>query len=108
MNSKPVFVGEVGGLIYRVVECDRPAVKDGEGKHYILCHELLDYRPTEEEIGQLLGEAWQFGMKSSQGGRFRVAINGPGLATMPHFHVHIIVVDPSTKVMRLTDRIVAP
>ena len=77
------------GKKWELVEGRNKGVK--EGKHLIL-HPVGDLPLEDKEEKELLSLSLDLAAEYAIApGRFRIALNGPGLRTQSTFHIHIII-----------------
>jgi diadenosine tetraphosphate (Ap4A) HIT family hydrolase len=77
-----------------------------EGEHYILNFEEVNHVPTRDEVAQMFAIARDLGRDlalDQAKSRFRLYINGPGMASRPTFHIHIVCPADGVELLRFVD-----
>jgi len=101
---RPTFLRRDGKL--KIQESRRRAVK--RGKHLVVTasNEAAHQELSMEEKAELLVRAIELAEESALApGRWRIVLNGPGLATRPTFHIHIICPHPEEKLLRVVTHV---
>jgi diadenosine tetraphosphate (Ap4A) HIT family hydrolase len=89
------------GLFYEIVPSAKRSPGLNTGKHYLMI--IKDSEATLDELPRdvvtdLLLAAYEYAQRNASApGRYRVALNGPGVGTRPHAHIHIMLPDGDDK-----------
>jgi len=101
---------ECSGRPWSLLPSRRKSIEEPNGDHLVLGLDAGKNDETKKEKIELMATALRLAQNLSltlySEGRWRILLNGPGLAVRPTFHIHIVFVKEDVDVKRLTDPIV--